>query len=180
MSGPNDPCDIMFPQQPIVVRVFDKCYRFGKEMFQTVTNPYSFELGGTRILGTSGWLFWCKHLYFVDWGQNIDDVRKFTRGYSTLDLMQQLLERSHLAPTWPSTLDGYPVVGRDPATVEELPHVFFAGNQPSHETKFCEFENGARTLLMTIPRFSHDCSAVLLNIRTLETQIFRFESAICT
>ncbi|KAI6174851.1 DNA polymerase delta subunit 2 [Aphelenchoides bicaudatus] len=164
MSGATDICDPMFPQQPIVVRAFDKCYRHGADMFQTVTNPYSFEIEDTKLLGTSG--------------QNLNDSLKYTRGHSRMECMKQFLERSYLVPTSPDTIDGYPVRGEDPFIINDVPHVLFAGNQTDHETQMCELENGARTLLMTIPKFSVKHEVVLLNLRTLKTDVLCFDTAL--
>jgi DNA polymerase delta subunit 2 len=80
-----------------------------------------------------------------------------------------------LFPTCPDTIDGVPLRNKDPFVVEEIPHVFFVGNQSDHEFEMCEFENGARTLLMTIPKFHEKYEAVLLNVKTMETQVLRFE-----
>jgi DNA polymerase delta subunit 2 len=106
----------------------------------------------------------------------LHDLLKYTRGHSTLDCLQQLLERSHLVPTCPDTIDAHPIGSQDPFCIEEIPHVLFVGNQPNHEAKICELANGARTLLMTIPKFSRKHEAILLNLRTLETEVFRFEN----
>lgn len=105
----------------------------------------------------------------------MQDLLKYTRGHSSLDCLKQLLERSYLVPTCPDTIDGYPSEGSDPFIIDEIPHVLFAGNQPNHEAKICELANGARTLLMTIPKFARKHEAILLNVRTLETEVFRFE-----
>jgi len=164
MSGPNDICDPMLPQQPMVVRAFDKCYRYGNEMFNLVTNPYSFEIDGVQFLGTSG--------------QNVHDLLKYTRGHPPLAIMRQFIQLSYLLPTCPDTLDGFPLQDHDPFVIEQIPHVFFAGNQTDYEVEKCTFENGARALLMTIPKFSQRHEAVLLNVKTLETQVFRFDQAL--
>jgi DNA polymerase delta subunit 2 len=89
--------------------------------------------------------------------------------------MKQFLERSHLIPTCPDTIDAFPLAGTDPFVIHDMPHVLFVGNQSNHEAKVCELSNGARTLLMTIPKFSQKHEAILLNLRTLETEVFRFE-----
>jgi DNA polymerase delta subunit 2 len=177
MSGPNDICDPMLPQQPMIVRAFDKCYRFGNEMFKLVTNPYSFEVDGVQFLGTSGnFLKNCLYIYFL--GQNVHDLLKYTRGHPPLEIMRQFIEASYLFPTCPDTLDGFPIQNQDPFIIEEIPHVFFAGNQNDFEVEKCTFENGARTLLMALPKFSQKQEAVLLNIKTLETQVFRFDQTL--
>jgi DNA polymerase delta subunit 2 len=92
--------------------------------------------------------------------------------------MRQFLDRSYLFPTCPDTIDGIPFINKDPLIIDEIPHVFFTGNQTDHESQICEFENGARTLLMTIPKFSEKREAVLLNLKTLETKVFRFDQTL--
>jgi DNA polymerase delta subunit 2 len=100
------------------------------------------------------------------------------KGQSSMDSMRQFLEYSYLFPTCPDTIDGYPLPYEDPFIIDEIPHVLFAGNQDSHESKMCEFKNGARTLLMTIPKFCDTREAVILNLKTMETQVFRFDHII--
>lgn len=99
-----------------------------------------------------------------------------TMGMSDLELMEQCLRHGHIAPTVPDTLDGFPFQGRDPLVIEEIPHVFFAGNRPEVCDATVNFEDGQRTKLMTIPSFAHTKTAVLLNLRTLELHEQTFDS----
>lgn len=82
--------------------------------------------------------------------------------------MEQCLRYSHIAPTIPDTLDGFPFKDRDPLLLDELPHVFFAGNHHALEQSIVELEDGQRTKLFTIPSFSETKTAVLLNLKTME------------
>ena len=54
--------------------------------------------------------------------------------YSThedrLEIMDLSLRWGHLVPTAPDTLTTYPFVDHDPFVVRQVPHIFFAGNQP--------------------------------------------------
>ncbi|KAI6203800.1 hypothetical protein M3Y94_00598500 [Aphelenchoides besseyi] len=148
------PC---WPQIPLKKTSFG---RFGNaSFFHTKTNPYSFTIDGIHFLGTSG--------------QNLTDLRKYTYGQSVEKLMMQMIEASHICPTSPKTIDEYSFEDRDPFVLDEIPHVFFAGNQDRHFCKTVEFENGARTILLTIPRFQDNCEVVLLNIRTMRTERLR-------
>lgn len=54
MPGENDIVNPCVPQQAIPVRVFDMCHRHGIDVFNVVTNPYSFSVDGVEYLGTSG------------------------------------------------------------------------------------------------------------------------------
>lgn len=115
-------------------------------------------------------------MHFI--GQDLRDLILYTRGRSPIELMRQFFERSYLFPTCPDTIDGMTFTTKDPLVVEQIPHVFFVGNQPNHEFGMCEFKNGARTLMFTIPKFSETFETVLLNQKTMETQILQFRTCI--
>lgn len=52
-----------------------------------------------------------------------------------MDLLESCMEWGHAIPTAPDTLTTYPFADQDPFILEECPHVFFAGNQPSFATR---------------------------------------------
>lgn len=112
-------------------------------------------------------------------GQNIIDLKRFSEKLTSIDLLKRVLLYQHIAPTVPDTVDGFPFEDRDPLVIEDnYPHVFFAGNQSHAEFSTVEFENGRKTLLLSIPRFSRTKSVLLVNLRTLDVieQSFDYEN----
>lgn len=49
--------------------------------------------------------------------------------------MEDTLNWSHLAPTTPDTLGAYPFSGEDPFVLDECPHIYFAANQATYDSK---------------------------------------------
>lgn len=58
-----------------------------------------------------------------------------------LSILDLSLRWGHLVPTAPDTLTTYPFVDNDPFVVRQVPHVFFAGNQPEFGSRLVT--NGA-------------------------------------
>lgn len=46
--------------------------------------------------------------------------------------------KAHLAPTAPDTLRTYPFKESDPFIIEDIPHIYFIGNQPKFATTMIE------------------------------------------
>lgn len=72
-------------------------------------------------------------------GHNLHELYDLEVGLPTLALMEQCLRFGHLVPT---TLDTEPMLPlhREPLVIEDLPHVFFAGNQTYLEDDVVDFE----------------------------------------
>ncbi|VDK77197.1 unnamed protein product [Litomosoides sigmodontis] len=153
MPGIGDPSTYLMPQQPIHRAVFEMGSRHGK-MLNLVTNPYQFILEGVHILGTSG--------------ECLSDLKRFTEKFSGIELLSEILQWQHLAPTIPDTVDGFPFLDRDPFIIESFPHILFAANQPEASHVVVEYEGNRRTLLLSIPSFTKTFSMVLVNLRNLE------------
>ena len=152
MAGERDPGNHCLPQQPLLKPFFPRTGRH-LNSFNTVCNPHAFEVDGVTMLGSSG--------------QNLDDMYKFVESESRLDLMAKMLNARHIAPTAPDTLGCYPFFERDPFILEELPRLFFCGNQPRFETKVLgTSETSVR--LIAVPSFAKTHTAVLVNLRTLD------------
>lgn len=65
----------------------------------------------------------------------MDDIYKYSTREDRLGILQAILEWGHLVPTAPDTLSSFPYAKDDPFLLPQTPHVFFAGNQPSFETR---------------------------------------------
>ncbi|KAI2808349.1 DNA polymerase delta subunit 2 [Blomia tropicalis] len=155
MPGPIDPCSILLPQQPLHPCMFPKSYPLGS--IRSVTNPHHFSIGGVRFLGTSG--------------QNIDSLRSCTSFTESTDIMRQLMEWGHIAPTCPDLLHCYPFADKDPFVVDQYPDVFFAGNQPDFSLGTFESSEGKKVKLVSIPVFEDKMILVLINLRTLNLEM---------
>lgn len=160
MPGEFDPTNMMLPQQPLHHAMFTKTSSANRSRLHSVTNPYRFEVNNVSFLGISG--------------QLIDNIRCVTSLDDPVDLMKLTMEAGHIAPTCPDTLACYPFYGNDPFILNELPHVYFAGNQEvfKHEKFFDRNRNCVH--LISLPKFSSTFSCVLFNIRTFESEIINF------
>lgn len=180
IPGPNDPCEICLPQQPLHKSFFttNKHYLGGKN-FDLLTNPTWLELSSNnlRMLGTSG--------------QNIRDIMKYLTPDTLLDpniimsLMESCINWQTIAPTAPDTLYCYPFQDCDPFTfVDETPHVYFVGNQDSFQYRNSPFkhssiekdqdDNSEKVSLISIPRFCDSGELVIFDPAFLTCQSVRF------
>lgn len=159
MPGTCDSGSGSWPYQPVDRLLFPKSSTY-LHNFQAVMNPYAFAVSGLRFLGISG--------------HNLHELYDLEVGLPTLGLMEQCLRFGHLVPTTLDT-EPTPTMDRDPLVFEELPHVFFAGNQRYQEDDVVEFENGSRTMLLTVPSFRDTSTALLFSTKTLRYEEYEFD-----
>ncbi|KAH9821825.1 DNA polymerase alpha/epsilon subunit B-domain-containing protein [Melampsora americana] len=163
LPGSTDPTTQALPQQPLHQCLLPKSnFEKGNSNLVNGPNPWWAKIGGQTFLGTSG--------------QNLDDVYKYVTHEDRLKLAIQMLEWNHISPTSPDTLWCYPFKDHDPFILNELPKVFFIGNQPKFETELISFpsddqsSNKKQTRVILVPRFSKTGTIVLVEPFTLECQ----------
>ncbi|KAI9775310.1 MAG: hypothetical protein M1839_001294 [Geoglossum umbratile] len=170
LPGATDPANVSLPQQPIHAAMFPHSRAYATppgqpaeqpDWFHSVTNPWEGDVDGWRMLGTGG--------------QPVDDIFKYVEGSNRLVMMERMLRWRCVAPTAPDTLWCYPFQDKDQFVLEECPHVFFVGNQPSFETVLISGPAGQTVRLITVPKFRETGEVVLVDIETLEVESVRFE-----
>lgn len=164
MAGEFDPTNHSLPQQPLHYCMLPKASAY--QSLHRVPNPYCCEIEGCRILGTSG--------------QPIDDIIRFSTQTDPISVLQQTLEWGHLAPTAPDTLDCFPYVDDDPFIIDCQPDIYFAGNQPSFQTKLYEDNSRGcdsvhKVRLICVPDFSKTGTCGIINLSTLECYPMNFK-----
>lgn len=122
MPGKNDPANHILPQHPMHHCLFPKAIAY--KSLHNVPNPYECEIGGVRLLGSSG--------------QPVTDILAFSEIETPLEALENCLMWGHVAPTAPDTLGCYPFYESDPFVIENCPHVMFAGNQEKFQTKLAK------------------------------------------
>jgi DNA polymerase delta subunit 2 len=119
--------------------------------------------------------------------------------------MEDTLNWSHLAPTTPDTLGAYPFSGEDPFVLDECPHIYFAANQATYDSKLitgtcpalpsrkeaeeeaaaaaaaetqtcCAGPKGQVVRLISVPSFTKTSTIVLVNLKTLATHPITFNA----
>ncbi|KAM7263626.1 hypothetical protein ACFE04_001309 [Oxalis oulophora] len=158
MPGANDPANFSMPQQALNRCLFPGSSAYNT--FRSCTNPHCFDLDNVRFLGTSG--------------QNIDDMEKYSDAKDKLEFMERTLRWRHVAPTAPNTLGCYPFSDQDPFLIESCPHVCFIGNQDNYDTRLIKGSEGQLVKLISIPKFSDNGVAVVLNMKNLECHTLSF------
>lgn len=158
MPGENDPTNHILPQQNLHRCMFPESRDYKSLNF--VTNPYKFEIGGLKMMGSSG--------------QPVADVGRYCDTTDPLDILENCLKWNHIAPTTPDTLGCYPYYDTDPFILDECPHVLFAGNQDKFQTRLCVGSDGQNVRLITIPIFSKTHTACILNLKNLECESISF------
>lgn len=156
LPGEFDPANHLLPQQPFHHCMFPQSYKYST--LNAVTNPYEAVIDNKRFLGTSG--------------QNIDDIRRFSRLNDSLDILEKTLRWGHLAPTSPDTLNAYPYSDEDPMIIRPCPHVYFVGNQPKFQTKLYKGSSGEVVRLVSVPAYSATSTCAIINLDTLDCQAF--------
>lgn len=179
MPGENDPSDKALPQQPLHKALFQQPLRNyfhenNRHILDLTTNPSRYDIEGIDLLATSG--------------QNIDDICKYVIPYQKqdelpvpndtiehrLDLMECTLRWQNIAPTAPDTLWTYPFQDSDPFILDQLPHVYVVGNQPTFGYRDLDLD-GTNIKIISIPEFSSSGEVVILDLTTLEPEIVKFE-----
>lgn len=82
-----------------------------------------------------------------------------------------------MAPTAPDTLFCYPFSDRDPFILTRTPDVYFIGNQPRFETRLIESDkdSSVKARVILVPSFAVTGEIVLINCKTLDTKVIRFQ-----
>ncbi|CAI5759720.1 unnamed protein product [Candida verbasci] len=161
MPGVNDPAEISLPQQPLHKSLFKNNLMFlDTNRLQRLTNPQWFEINNLKILGTSG--------------QNIDDVKRYCSKISSLQIMKSNIYWQNFIPTAPDTLYCYPYENEDPFVFQELPNVYFVGNQEKYESEMLEYQNN-KIRLISLPKFSETGEFVILDLETLNTEVIKID-----
>ncbi|RCK65240.1 DNA polymerase delta small subunit [Candida viswanathii] len=167
MPGDHDPAEICLPQQPLHKMLFrTNKSLLGSDRLTRMTNPQWMEVNGVRILGTSG--------------QNVDDIKRYiaedtTVPSSSVEIMESNIKWQNFAPTAPDTLYCYPYDDYDPFILtDEVPHVYFVGNQERFETKKLEYD-GRTVRLVSVPNFHESGEVILLDLKTLDTEVVKIE-----
>ncbi|QDS72826.1 hypothetical protein FKW77_006827 [Venturia effusa] len=170
MPGASDPSSVAIPQQPLHPALFPHSRAYANlpaqestepSWFDSVTNPWEGDIDGWRFLGNSG--------------QPIDDMFKYVEGTNRLRMMEHLLRWRNNAPTAPDTLWSYPFRDSDPFIVQDCPHVYFVGNQPSFATAVIAGPLGQEVRLIAVPKFKEEGILVLLDSETLDVECVKFK-----
>ena len=90
-----------------------------------------------------------------------------------MKIAKATLECCCLVPTAPDTLWCHPYLDVDSFIIEQLPNVYFIGNQPEYQSELLEFEKG-KVRVILVPNFQETGTIVLVNTLTLETQKVSF------
>jgi DNA polymerase delta subunit 2 len=91
-----------------------------------------------------------------------------------LEALEQTLQWSHLCPTAPDRIG---VVPSDDVMVmnKVTPNIYFCGNcEEGFATKLIN-NNVEKTRLICIPKFNETGEAVLVNLKTLDVELLRFQ-----
>lgn len=198
MPGDSDPAESIFPQQPISANLLQNSKQFlstysnisdsENESYncRSITNPSWIQIDDIRILGTSGQNIndLCKYLVPNFKLENGEYHANSTEQLKEFDeLPQNVLEATllwqNIVPNCPDTLWTYPFQKNDPFTLDETPHVYFAGNQRRFDFKKLIVNNNEdestnkeiNVSLICVPKFKETGQIVLLDLSTLEAEV---------
>jgi DNA polymerase delta subunit 2 len=107
-------------------------------------------------------------------GQNVDNMYQYLDTSDRLEIAKQSLKSMHIAPTCPDTLWSHPVEEKDTFIIQQLPHIYFIGNQPQFSTELFELENN-KTRIILIPKFSVAAQVILVHTTTLDVKVLSFD-----
>lgn len=179
IPGEQDPTNITLPQKPINKIMLQASSKYTNSTLRLASNPSYLHMSSRTIFCTAGQTIDDLKHYIIT-----EDVQEDQSGIEpsntrALDLAQETIKWGHFAPTAPDTLWTYPFADRDPFIIEHCPDVYLIGNQESFDrrtirTSASNFDG--KCSLVQVPRFSTTGQLVLLNLKTLESEIINFST----
>lgn len=204
LPGETDPAEAIFPQQPLHSAFFKKNKKYlvnnsdnpQNINFRSLTNPSWFEIDGTRFLGSGGqnindMLKYTIPYYKFENSNQLLSSLSSAEGLEILegdeklkqiklhaDILEATIKWQNIIPSAPDTLWTYPFKDKDPFTLTETPHVYFAGNQPGFESRLIDLTTAednkkVQVRVLSVPKFSETGEILLLDVKTLEAQIVK-------
>lgn len=71
----------------------------------------------------------------------------------------------------------YPFQDDDPLIVKDCPHIYFAGNQPTFETRVIHGPADQKVTLIAVPKFKQTRTLVLIDLETMAVETIEFNVA---
>ncbi|XP_046819592.1 DNA polymerase delta subunit 2-like isoform X1 [Vespa crabro] len=160
IPGQYDPTNMMLPQRPLHPCLLPKSSRLGS--FQGGSNPWISQIDERMIMGSSG--------------QPFEDFMKATgsKDISPIEWLEKSIIWRHMCPTAPDTLPAYPFYKKDLFIMKHRPDIYFTGNADKYETKLWKDEKNQAIRLVSIPQFSTSHAAVLIDLKSLDTELIHF------
>ncbi|KAH3686746.1 hypothetical protein WICPIJ_002268 [Wickerhamomyces pijperi] len=171
IPGETDPVEISLPQQPFHPSFFPNSKQYiGSTVdssLRNLTNPCWLQYEDLRVLAIAG--------------QNINDIYKYqncgkdsTSEISRINMIESTLIWQNIIPTAPDTLFCYPYEEKDPFCLNEIPHVYVVGNQPSFEETTVSFKDrGLEVKAISVPKFKQTGEIIILDLAMLECEAVR-------
>ena len=157
MPGQDDPSTANWPQRPFHSSLLKYGGSFvDKSLLSRTPNPLACGLGDKYVVGTDG--------------RNVSDLVKHLETNNELEALKLTLQWGHVCPTGPSSVPTVPSGEIDPMVLEETPHLYFAGNCENFATDLMQ-----ATRIVCVPKFSATAEAVLVNLKTLNCEVLRFD-----
>jgi DNA polymerase delta subunit 2 len=179
MGGKGDPTNSSLPQQPMQPSLFPMSFKLSN--FTCVTNPYDCDIGGIRVIGSSGQPI-ADELQYL----HADPVIASTDGDAamavesstptpappqakilaqkyTLPLLEQHIHAQHIAPTCPDSLPSFPFAA-DPFLLPVTPHIYFSTNCSEFSTVEVEGMDGQRVTVLSIPSWTDSHGAAVIDL----------------
>jgi DNA polymerase delta subunit 2 len=179
----SDPTTANWPQRPLHSSLFP--HSSTTRLWNRTPNPYAAGHGNIYVVGTDGENIkdLCQSILKLNMDEKKNDSDTNDAGGDTdhnlvrlteLEALRQTLDWSHMCPTGPDSVPTVPHVDSDPMVLDQTPHVYFSGNASKFHTELIESEK-CKTRLVCLPNFSETGEAVLVNLKTLDVQVLRFD-----
>ena len=157
LPGQNDPTTATWPQRPLHSSLLK--YSGTYASLSRTPNPFKCKLDNIQLLGCDG--------------KNIADLQEqMYPPLSFMECMTRTLLWSHILPTGPAVTPMVPSDESDVFCLEELPHLYVAGNSDNFDTML--FENCVRCVC--VPKFCDTGQAVLVSLGgAMACELVKFE-----
>lgn len=183
IPGGADPTNANWPQKPLHPCLLPTSSTF-VNLLSLSPNPYDVKMNGKLVIGSDGLNISDLRRYIakpetVGDCDDVDDHGNPMKPTTTLKEMSMLeslewsLKFNHIAPTAPDSIPTFPFKDVDPFVLNNTPHVYFAGNCDSFDSKLFE-KDGNSTRLICVPSFSKTGQAVIVSLKSLSCRVVEF------